>query len=90
MDVDPNMISGLVTSFGIGGALVWYMYYTTSVTIPKLNEHNSSVLKEITSNFTESLKEEREFRRAETSDMKAMIREARCRMSDEQQRKAQG
>ena len=88
MDVDPNMISGLVTSFGIGGALVWYMYYTTSVTIPKLNEKNSEVLKEITGNFTESLREEREFRRAETADMKAMIRETRCHFPAKQKESA--
>ena len=32
----------------------------------------------------------REFRRSETADMKAMIREARCKMTEEQHRKATG
>lgn len=90
MEVDPNMISGLISTLGIGGALVWYMYYTTSVTMPKRDDHYSNVLKEITASFTESLREERDFRRMETLEMKQIIRESRCRMNDEQQRKANG
>ena len=88
--IDTNMVSGLISTLGIGGALVWYLYYTTSVTMPKRDEHYSKVLTEITSNFTESLREEREFRRVETQEMKAIIRESRCRMTDEQLRKVNG
>jgi len=90
MEVDPNMISGLISTLGIGGALVWYMYYTTSVTLPARDDHYSNVLKEISANFTEALREERDFRRMETLEMKQIIRESRCRMNDEQQRKANG
>ena len=72
MDMDPN---GLITSLGIGGALVWYLYYTTSVTGPKRDEAFTKALESITDKFTSELEKEREFRRAE---LREYFRNNRC------------
>lgn len=78
-------IGNIVSTIGVGGALVWYLWYTTSVAQPKRDEHYSKVLTEITSNFTQSLQEERVFRRQETAELKQLLRETRCRYNADHQ-----
>jgi len=78
MPTDPNIIGSVLSTLGIGGALVWYLYYTTSVTMPKRDDHYSQTLNEITKEFTTCLKEERDYRRTEIIELKAVIRESRC------------
>ena len=85
-----DVITTLVTNLGVLGALVWYMYYTTAVTIPKINtthseaykeliDQNNAALNKIATDFTSSLAEEREARKEEVTALKEWIRnEAKC------------
>lgn len=57
-----DMIGSLVTTFGIGGALVWYLYWTTSKTIPELTKTHTDTTERIADKFVQSLVEEREAR----------------------------
>lgn len=77
MDLSNMDLSGLLSTFGIGGALVWYMYYTTSVAQPKLHEHYSKILTDLTKEFTTELK-------AERASREASARERQCLLSPEQ------
>ena len=86
-----DVITPLVTHLGVLGALVWYMYYTTAVTLPnltvkhteeynKLSSEHQEAIERITSNFTSTLKDEREIRRAELEALRVWINnEAACR-----------
>jgi hypothetical protein len=79
--MDPQVISQLISTLGIGGVLVWYLYYTTTVTMPQRDQHYTDAITAITESFTDTLKEEREFRREETKEMKQIVRDHRCMMS---------
>jgi hypothetical protein len=82
MDLSNMDISGLLSTFGIGGALVWYLYYNTAVTLPKLHEHYSAILNDVTKEFTAALKEEREASSREFQLFRDQAKEARCLYRD--------
>lgn len=78
--VSPDLISSLVSTLGVGGVLVWYLYHTTSKTIPDLTDRYLLSQKEIAGEFSKALKEEREYRRDEIDALKAWIKsEAACK-----------
>lgn len=89
-EISPDAMSGIVSSLGVLGVLVWYLYYTTTKTLPDLNKshneamqnivikHNESV-KQITDSFEKSLLDERNDRRQELDTLKQWIKaEASC------------
>ena len=68
-----DTLAQLVTALGPVGILAWYLWYTTSVTLPKRDDTYTKSVEKITDGFNSSLKEEREFRRMETEALKAFI-----------------
>lgn len=74
MDLSNIDMSGLLSTFGIGGVLIWYLYYTTSVTLPKLHEHYAEVLNGMAKEFTQALKDEREAFRETARDGRCLLR----------------
>lgn len=74
--VDASPIPGMVQSFGVLAALVWFMYYTVRFTIPSLNRSNNELvgkivadhretINDMTTRFDVNLKDERDARRIE-------------------------
>jgi hypothetical protein len=75
-----DIATSLVTNLGVLGALVWYLYYTTAVAIPRIVKDHDKAIKETTDNFTQALKEERLARKEELETLKEWIKsEASCR-----------
>jgi hypothetical protein len=74
-----ELIASLVGTVGVTGALCWYLYQTTAVTIPNLTEKHSQSIDKITERFTDTLKDEREYRRIEIEGMKQFIKQEGCR-----------
>ena len=64
----------LATSLGVASILAWYLYYTTSVTFPRLNRESHESNERICKNFTESLREEREFHRESISALRSDLK----------------
>lgn len=60
-----ELIVQLITALGIPGVLVWYLYHTTTKTIPELTKTHSEGMKEVTKAFTDTLKDERSARERE-------------------------
>lgn len=77
VEVSADLLSGLATTLGIGGALVWYLWYTVSVAQPKRDEIFTSTIEKVSAGFTECLKEERAFRKMEVTELKQLINENR-------------
>lgn len=81
--ITPDVVTSLISSLGVVGALVWYLYFNTSRTIPELVKQHSDTMERISNNFTTNLKEEREQRRQELELLKAWITaEASCKFRD--------
>lgn len=77
IEIEP--FNALLTNFGVVGALVWYMWYNTSSTMPALVHDHRKAMERVTELFTESLAEERRARKEELGELKSWIREeARC------------
>lgn len=88
------MISSLIGSFGTVGALVWFFYHTITKTIPSLteqytknNEKNAenfaNAQRDITANFANTLKEEREYRRQEINALQMYIENKACKYNQD-------
>lgn len=83
--VTPDIVASLVSSLGVVGALVWYLYYNTSVTIPNLTKEHTTAIQNVANSFTESLKEERESRRVELKELHDAINSDRlCKWREQQ------
>lgn len=55
--MNSELIVQLVSTVGVSGVLVWYLYHTTTKTIPDLAEKHSKSMESITERFTETLTE---------------------------------
>jgi hypothetical protein len=63
------------------------MWFNTSSTIPSIVANHTQSMENITSQFTESLKDERRLRREEIDMLKSYIRtEATCHYNRDQER----
>jgi len=81
--ITPDVVTSLISSLGVVGALVWYLYFNTSKTIPELVKQHSDTMERISNNFTTNLKEEREQRKNELELLKVWIKtEASCKFHD--------
>lgn len=78
-----ELISSLVGTIGVTGALVWYLYWTTAKTIPSLTTKHSETMERIADKFSDTLREEREFRRQESEGMKQFIKQEGCKYSSQ-------
>lgn len=93
-----ELISTIVSSLGVVGALVWYMYHNTTTTIPNLTKQYTEsqekvaakfadAQENITNNFAETLKTEREYRKQEILTLQQWIRtEAACKYNKDNPR----
>ena len=70
-----DVITPLVTHLGVLGALVWYMYYTTAVTLPNLTVKHTEEYNKLSSEHQEAIE-----RIASNSALRVWIKnEAACR-----------
>lgn len=76
----PDVITSLVSTVGVTGALVWYLYHNTTRTIPDLTEKYTRSMEKVSDEFSSTLKEERVYRREEIEALRTWIRnEAGCK-----------
>lgn len=61
------------SNLGIGGVLVWYLYYTTSVLWPKIHETHQSAITAIIAEFRTDLREERQLRVSMHNDLQSLL-----------------
>jgi predicted PurR-regulated permease PerM len=93
--MNTEVVSTLVSSLGVVGALVWYLYHNTTTTIPNLtkqytesqervSERFAETQKAITDNFSATLREEREYRKQEIGALQQWIKsEASCKYNQD-------
>ena len=89
-------ITAIVSSLGVVGALVWYLYHNTTTTIPNLTKQYTDSQEKvatkfadtqdrIANNFAQTLQEERNYRKQEISALQNWIRsEASCKYNRDQ------
>ncbi|HBJ35584.1 MAG TPA: hypothetical protein DDZ51_12720 [Planctomycetaceae bacterium] len=81
--ITSDVITQVISSLGVVGALVWYLYFNTTKTIPELVKQHSDTMERISNNFTTNLKEEREQRKSELELLKVWIKtEASCKFRE--------
>ena len=81
--ITSDVITQVISSLGVVGALVWYLYFNTTVTIPGLTQKHSETMEKITEQFSRNLCEEREQRRQELELLKSWIKtEASCKFRE--------
>ena len=88
--MDTEVISSIVSSLGVVGALVWYLYHNTTTTIPNLTKQYTESQEKVASkfadtqkgiadNFASTLEEERNYRKQEILALQQWIKtEASC------------
>lgn len=73
-----QLIATLASSLGVVGALVWYLYYTTSKTLPTIVKEHRESIAEVTNKFSDTLSEtlhnEREHRKSEMIQLQQFIK----------------
>lgn len=69
---------GFISNFGIGGVLVWYLYYTTSVLVPRMQDTHQAAIREIVAEFRSDLKDERNLRMQMHGDLMEMHQDLRA------------
>jgi hypothetical protein len=58
-----QLIAVLVGAVGPSGALIWFLYHTTTKTIPEIVAAHRAEVAALVTQFREDLREERELRR---------------------------
>ena len=85
--ITSDVITQVISSLGVVGALVWYLYFNTTVTIPGLTKTHSEAMEKIADNFSNTLMEERKNRIMELDLLKSWIRtEAACKFGEKSNR----
>ena len=89
-------ITSIVSSLGVVGALVWYLYHNTTTTIPNLTKQYTDSQEKVAAkfadtqnniaeNFANTFEEERNYRKQEISALQQWIKsEASCKYSRDQ------
>jgi len=92
-----DVITGVVSTLGVAGSLVWYLYYNTSKVQPEMRKEFSDTIATVTKTYTDSiekvggdfsqtLQDERRYRREEIDALKTWIRtEASCKYNNDRQ-----
>ena len=63
----------LFGQMGIGGILCWYLYFTTSVLMPRLYDAQQSGIRQIVEQFREDLQSERGLRMVMHDDLQTLL-----------------
>ena len=79
--MDMDGLSGVVANVGVVGSLIWFLYHTTSVTLPKIVKSHNETLKDITDKFLLNLEEERKLRKEEFGEMRRLVQSVECRFN---------
>jgi predicted PurR-regulated permease PerM len=89
-------ITAIVSSLGVVGALVWYLYFNTTTTIPNLTKQYTESQEKVATkfadtqdkiaqNFAQTLQEERNYRKQEIAALQQWIKsEASCKYNQDQ------
>jgi predicted PurR-regulated permease PerM len=89
-------ITAIVSSLGVVGALVWYLYHNTTTTIPNLTKQYTDSQEKVATkfadtqdkiaeNFANTLQEERNYRKQEITALQQWIKsEASCKYNRDQ------
>jgi len=95
--MDSEVITGIISSLGVVGALVWYLYHNTTTTIPNLTKlytdsqekvaaNFANIQKDIANNFASTLEQERSYRKQEIQALQQWIKsEASCKYNTDRQ-----
>lgn len=87
----PSLITDVISTLGVAGSLVWYLWHTNTKTMPELRKEHAETLEKVTAkytasiesisnNFSQLLREERTYRQEEIKALKDWIRhEASCK-----------
>ena len=78
----------IVSSLGVAAVLGWYLYYTTTVSFPKMNdatldrmdrmtEKQNVIIESVCKDFTTCLREERDVRREELNALRVELNRRR-------------
>lgn len=79
-----DTVGGLVSSLGVVGTLVWYLYHNTTKTIPEITDRYTTTIEKITDKFSATLEQERVYRKEELDSLREWIKaEAGCRYNKE-------
>lgn len=93
--MDTDVITGIISSLGVVGALVWYLYHNTTTTIPGLTKlytesqekvaaNFANTQKDIANNFASTLEQERSYRKQEIAALQQWIKtEASCKYNSD-------
>jgi hypothetical protein len=85
--ITSEVITQVISSLGVVGALVWYLWHNTTVTIPGLTKTHSDAMEKITEKFSVSLADERKQRIMELEMLKTWItNEASCKFREQSNR----
>jgi len=80
-----ELLVSVVSSLGVVGALVWYLYHNTTKTIPDLTDRYTKSIDKISDNFSSTLREERGYRKEEIRALQEWIKlEASCKYNADQ------
>ena len=83
MDVIPELISNA----GVLAVLIWYLYHTTTKTLPDITKAHNESIENITAQFAASQEQERKYRQAEIEALKTWIKaEASCKYNTDHPR----
>lgn len=89
--MDSEVITDIISSLGVVGALVWYLYHNTTTTIPNLTKlytesqekvatNFANTQRDIADNFASTLEQERNYRKQEIQALQQWIKsEASCK-----------
>jgi len=91
----PDIITSLVSTIGVVGALVWYLYHNTTNTIPDLTRQYTQSQEKVAQKFAETqdkiserfssaLADERNYRKQEIQALQTWIKtEASCKYNQD-------
>lgn len=58
--MDSNLVVQVISQVGISGVLVWYLYHTTTKTIPDLCANHQEAIDAMQKQYVDSLEKNRE------------------------------
>lgn len=88
----------ILSPLGVAGILAWYLYYNTSVSMPRmwdsymskldeLSQKNNHTVEKVCESFEQCIREERNVRREEIRELREMFSLGTCTKDDCQLRR---
>lgn len=70
-----KMLIGYVKDFGVVGVLIWYLWYSTTVTIPQVQVEFNKIVRDDRETFLKELKDQRAHDEKRNNDLLMAIRD---------------